>query len=365
MKTVLLSTSSLWNCGDDFIREGVLELLNFKPDVRILWWNRGFGITNKYANDLRFNLPLIDYFTIAGTPQWLTQHERIYRYCFKERIPMSFIGVGTYDSSNTKEYFSILKEIVESGLCEAVIARDHMVEEMFIKAGFSNVLITLDPAFFMSPTKTEKNLNVLGWRKQFILGYDYDSTKILDSAHNLLSALRNSINRWRNERRDFKKKDIYDKLMLNTFSKMNEPKIVIIHDNREVKEAEKLFGSKYVYYGTDYRDILEKYTHAKRYIGSRIHGAIPSIINGAATHLVYSNSKAQVLEISKEILSSYYCDLQKNIGITYFNDDMDNVELLFKEASPRIDLFESAIIQEKSKIRNFLKETTSIGGLVL
>ena len=67
MKTLLLSTSSLWNCGDDFIREGVMELMQFRPDVRILWWNRGYGITDTYANDLRINLPHVDYVILAGT----------------------------------------------------------------------------------------------------------------------------------------------------------------------------------------------------------------------------------------------------------------------------------------------------------
>jgi len=67
MKTVLLGTTSLWNCGDDFIREGVLELLQLKSGVRTLWWNRGYGIKNAYANDLDTNLPLIDYFIAAST----------------------------------------------------------------------------------------------------------------------------------------------------------------------------------------------------------------------------------------------------------------------------------------------------------
>ena len=97
MKTILISTSSLWNCGDDFIREGVMETLDVRDDVRTLWWNRGFGIGESYANDLKLNLSHADYVVIAGTPKWIFNNERIYQHCLQKKIPLALIGVGTRD----------------------------------------------------------------------------------------------------------------------------------------------------------------------------------------------------------------------------------------------------------------------------
>ena len=71
MKTVLMSTSSLWNCGDEFIRNGVLNLLNLKPDVRTIWWNRAYGVRSAFANDINLNVRHCDYFIIAASPSWM------------------------------------------------------------------------------------------------------------------------------------------------------------------------------------------------------------------------------------------------------------------------------------------------------
>ncbi|MCA9399433.1 MAG: polysaccharide pyruvyl transferase family protein, partial [Candidatus Omnitrophica bacterium] len=172
MKTLLLSTSSLWNCGDDFIRDGVLELLCPNDDVRTLWWNRGYGIQNAYANDLDINLALTDYFIVAGTPKWVFKNEQIYRYCLEKKIPMSLIGVGTRDLI-AKSQYDLMKKVAASGLCEVCLTRDRLAHEALKELGFSNGEMILCPCFFKPVlTKQEKKWHILSSREQYNFNVD-------------------------------------------------------------------------------------------------------------------------------------------------------------------------------------------------
>lgn len=348
MITVLLSTSSLWNCGDDFIREGLLELLQFKPDVRIVWWNRGYGIANGYANDLDVNLPLMDYFIVAGTPQWIYKNERIYRHCLKRQIPLSIIGVGMRNIVS-KSHYRLMKQVAKSGLCEVAFARDKVAFVTLKELGFSNVHLTPDPAFFMPSLNGEKKVNILGWRDQF--NYDYDPTLLY---RHPLRLAKTQLIKWlkREDRAKMRRK--YNNLMLQVFSKMARPKTVIVHDNREINEAENLFGAEYVFYSTDYREIFKKYSVAKNYVGSRLHGAISSIIHGASVHLIYTNKKAEAIENSINILYAYIKSIRRSIKVSYFGEE----RIYPKECGVAInkESLKVAISKEKEKTRYILKK---------
>jgi len=358
MKTVLLGTTSLWNCGDDFIREGVLELLQLKSGVRTLWWNRGYGIKNAYANDLDTNLPLIDYFIAAGTPEWMYKNERIYRYCLKHRIPFSIIGVGTRNIFGWS-HRNLVRKLAKSGLCEAAFARDKSAFRVLEEFGFRNKSLILDPAFFMRPLETKKTTNIFGWRDYYVesepsFPFRYPHKWLFKQLKNKL--LRGDL--WG------KSKEDYTKLLLELFSAMPEPKMVIVHDNREVKKAEKLFGAENVFYSSNYRDIFRKYSHAISYIGTRIHGAIPSMIHGAQTHLIYGNLKADVLKTSIEILSNYLPNISKNVKLKYLKDKQLKFEESQKDSSDQKTIGE-AISKEKQRIREILRKQPVLGEFIL
>jgi polysaccharide pyruvyl transferase WcaK-like protein len=356
MKTVLLSTSSLWNCGDDFIRLGLLELLQLRPDVGVIWWNQGYGIRNAYANDLDLNLSLMDYFVVAGKPQWIYKNEKIYRYCLDNQIPLSIVGVGTRNVQSNSQV-KLMKDVANSGLCEAAFARDKYALAALKDFGFENARLILDPAFFMQPLDIDPekaSLNILGWREQFRVNYDpgfffrFPLKFILGQIRTIQTSGRTS-----------KLRQEYDELMLGIFSSMPEPKLVIVHDNREVSKAENMFGSEYVFYSTEYWDIFKKYARTHRYIGSRIHGATPSLIHGASVSLIYTNKKAQVLENAKAILSNYGRDIIDEIDVRYFGEesiDLESIVERFVHPSSN-EMLQEAIRCEKQELRSVLLET--------
>jgi len=361
IKTVLLSTTCLWNCGDDFIREGVLELLRFKPDVRILWWNRGYGIKNAYANSLKINLPLIDYFIVAGTPEWLYKNERIYKHCLKKGIPFSMIGVGTQNVFG-RLHRNLMKQMADSGLCEIVLCRDRQATRVFNEFGLQNINIMLDPAFFNRPIGVDRKINILNWRGYFIeLSPDF----IFKYPHRWL--YRNLRDRVLKKRFLRKLKEKYDEIMKNIFTVMPEPKEIVVHDNCEVQEAQNLFQTENVFYSSDHREIFKRYASAKVYIGSRIHGAIPSIVHGNSAYVLYPTSKAEALEVSLEILSKYIPEITQWMKLEYLR--MEDLQIdykgLFKENLIDQGIIAEAINKEKLKVRAILKSGPQLNNLLM
>ncbi|MFX0137373.1 MAG: polysaccharide pyruvyl transferase family protein [Candidatus Hodarchaeota archaeon] len=358
MKTVLLSTSSLWNCGDDFIREGVLELVKFKPDVRIIWWNRGYGISCRYANDLKINLPLIDYFIMAGTPQWIFRNEVIYDYCLKMGIPISIIGVGTRGIANNAHY-KLMKRVANSGLCEISTARDEAALESLKELGFKNTELMLDPAFFMQSLDMKEKINILGWRYQF--GYDHDPYLLRMEP---LKFFRMQQIRWSKRKERKLLREEYNKYMLRIFDSMAEPKLIVIHDNREIEKAESIFGKQYVFYSSDYREIFRIYSTTKIYFGSRLHGSIPAIIHGGSVHLIYADPRWNCMKTAISILSKHIEDINKKIKVTLIGKDIlddftNGLEPLNK------DKIQKAIKKEKDKIRSLLKNQKLLSSLIV
>jgi len=361
MKTILMSTTCLWNCGDDFIREGILELLQLRPDVRILWWNRGYGIKNAYANSLKINLPLIDYFIVAGTPEWLYKNEHIYKYCLKKGIPFSIIGVGTRNVFG-RMHRNLMKQIAKSGLCEVVLCRDKKAAQVFNEFKFQNVDIMLDPAFFMKPLISDKKTYILNWRSYFV---ECEPSFPFKYPHRwLYGQFKTNIlkrNFWLQAREN------YNKVMEEIFTAMPEPKEITVHDNCEVQKAKDLFQTEKVFYSTDYREIFKRYASARVYIGSRIHGVIPSIIHGASGYVLYATPKAEALEISLEILSRYIPDLSRTTKLKYLNDkDLQiNYWELLKENPLDQDIIAEAINKEKQKNRTILKSLPILSDFIL
>ncbi len=354
MSAILLSTTNFHNCGDDFIREGLYKLLQIRPLVNTIWWNRGPGIKNKYLNDLNLNLRLIDYFILAGTPEWVAKNENIYKYCLKHDIPISIIGVGSHGGMHTHEQKKLLQRVAQSGLCEITLTRD-MTAKMYLESvGFNNVGLVLDPAFFNSPIEyTGEKKNILTWRN---LTYNYQSAYLRAqisaflkrSVHFTKTGLKNIIHR--KVRNQLTQK--YNKLMRTLFVKMDEPKQVIVHENNELYEAQQIFGKDNVFYSSDYQLIYTEYSKAKTYLGSRIHGAIPSIIHGATATLIYDHQKASVLETAKSIFSGHNPEIGNVMNTLYIDNDMSND---LESKSFALKDLTYIIALEKDRIQNILK----------
>ncbi|MHC4742057.1 MAG: polysaccharide pyruvyl transferase family protein [Planctomycetota bacterium] len=355
MKTVLMSTSSLWNCGDEFIRNGVLNLLNLKGDVRTLWWNRAKGVRCAYENDLKLNIRHCDYFVVAGTPSWINSTEYIYRYCLKRDIPIAIIGAGTRGGIWNFRQKSLLRKLSESGLVEVCLVRDEYALETLRAYGFDNVELILDPAFFATPLAVDNKVNILGWRDYMVP----EKVKLRDKAKRAFDRISGGYR----ELRSFAA--WYDGFMQDIFGQLADPKLVVLHSNREIEKAERLFGEEHVFYATDYREIFRVYSTAKRYIGSRIHGAIPSIIHGACVDVLYLVEKARVIENSAEILSKYVSDIADSIRVFYIKDRNISFPHDFaEEQTPDRDAIYSALEQEKRKIQHTLKQAKRLSNFI-
>ncbi|MFC1729242.1 polysaccharide pyruvyl transferase family protein [candidate division KSB1 bacterium] len=353
MKSLLLSTSCLWNCGDDFIREGVLNLLQLKQDIRILFWNRAFGVSKTFANDLKVNMSQMDYFVLAGTPQWAVNHKPVYKYCMKKGIPFSLIGVGT--AHINKLDYNFMKKVAQSNLCEIALARDRMAEALLRELGFTHIQLMLDPAFFMPPLPGSNKYYILGWRELFqhhgfylFRKHPYNLYRFAKGCYYsyIKSKHGNTIDR-------------YNELMVKIFSRFPTPKLVVVHDNMEIELASELFPDEHIYYSTDYQDIRRLYAQAKLYVGSRIHGSLPSLIHGAPVQLIYATTKAQVVEVSKDILSKYFENDMPFMQVKYINKDKISIED-FSDAADFKSRLHDGIQQEKARIRQLLKNQKSI-----
>jgi len=108
---VLVSSTSMWNPGDDFIRQGCLNVLksnsdyefnfimfNRNPDLQIN--NKGPGIfpmrEDTVGNYLIWqDLEEIDFVLLAGTPSWYDRpYDKLYEKVFALNIPILAMGVG-------------------------------------------------------------------------------------------------------------------------------------------------------------------------------------------------------------------------------------------------------------------------------
>jgi polysaccharide pyruvyl transferase WcaK-like protein len=358
MQTILLSTSSLWNCGDDFIREGLLELLGLRANVRVLWWNRGHGISSRFANALKTNLPLIDYFIMAGTPEWVYKNENIYEYCLKHSIPLSIIGVGTIGLFCNRHY-KLMKQVARSGLCELALARDEAALNSLRGLGFANAELMLDPAFFVKPLPIAGKVSIIGWRHQF--GNNSNPEILYSHPHKFLRIKQIE---WATRAKRRQMRDEYDRYMKSEFVSKQKPKQVVVHDNREIEEAENVFGREHVFYSSDYRDIFKCYASAKSYTGSRLHGAIPALIHGASVNLIYSDGRRAALETAKSILSQHIDTIDEHIHITVCGkNDISPIDRMLKPIGK--ENMRLAITKEKEKIRSRLKSQKSLSRFMI
>lgn len=298
MKTVLVSTTAGWNCGDDWIRVGLLRALELRPDVDVIYWNRGWGIDRTYANAPRVNLPLTDYVIVAGSPEWVENTEPVYEYCTATDTPVALLGVGKTGGYDADRHGALMDGLVSRGLLDAAIARDPIAAETLARIGVPDVPVLCDPAVFYPPSVPGGDLAVVGWRGfgngRPLVPYVPDRLDGVSGVDALPSTyFRETWKTWEERRR-----------------------IVTVHDNREIAAARSLFGRDAVRYRTDPAAMMRLYERCGAYVGGRIHGFVASVIHGGTAHLVYRNQKARCADILVSRLG-----LEGSAAVTILRDD--------------------------------------------
>ena len=206
----------------------------------------------------------------------------------------------------------------------------------------------LDPAFFVTPLPASGEVNVLGWR-------DYLVPEKIAVRDQLKRGFERVTGRDR-VIRSFAK--WYDDFMLDVFNRLPNPKRIIVHDNREIARAESLFGKDYVFYSTDYREIFRMYSSARMYIGSRIHGAIPSFVHGACVNVLYLAPKAFTVENACEIFSGHIQGIEDSMKVLYVKNRDAKFPADCVQTIPDRSAIQAAIGVEKAKVQDMLKQAS-------
>jgi polysaccharide pyruvyl transferase WcaK-like protein len=302
MKTVLLSTSTAWNAGDDWIRDGLLNVLSFQEEVSVLHWNRGWGIEDSFANSLNVNLPHTDYVIMAGTPEWIDRNEALYRHCLHHDKPIALLGVGKFGGYIPSRHSDLMRRVAESGLVEIAIARDEMAKGLLGDFGIEAGLLC-DPAVFITPKAEpgEGNSLILGYR-----GWGKVPSGTVPY-----------------EQRDSGPARRTDIFLIDQWASWKDSRRkVTVHDNREIKAASNLFGGRNVLYDSDHNRLLTHYSRASHYVGCRIHGFVASLIHGASAHLIYHTNKAVCAQVIIDRLG-----LEDSAQVTHLTKDLNAIEL--------------------------------------
>ena len=274
MSTVLISTTSGWNAGDDWIREGLLQALNLRDDVNTLWWNRGWGIERLYANAPAVNLPLADYAIIAGSPEWIDRTEDLYRHCLRTETPVAILGVGKSGGYQPEHHEGLMRDLCRSGLLETAVARDTLAARTLEEIGIE-APVMCDPAIFYPPSVPGGDKVVIGWRGLGPIAGDRPYNPRWSDADHQLSTF----------------------LWEEWTEAEGQDRIVTVHDNREVAAVRKMFGAEAVRYSSDHRELMRHYWRCGHYVGARIHGLVAAVIHGATAHLIYHNNKAACADV--------------------------------------------------------------------
>ncbi len=106
--------------------------------------------------------------------------------------------------------------------------------------------------------------------------------------------------------------------------------------------------------------MLNIYSNANTYIGTRIHGAIPSFVNGASAILIYGGQKSRALIEGVVILSKNYPELKNSIRIIFTNEIL-NDKMNMKIPLPDNLKLRQAINEKHLEIHDMLKNLKILG----
>jgi hypothetical protein len=265
MKNILFSTTRQWNCGDEFILFGCINILEkiLGENFNSIIYNRHPDILHEFVNkdfiyassDLCFrdnsfkhymDSGFIDLVVFAGTPEWSTDHcKPLYEIINKYKIPVIALGIG----SEIQNEDTIFKEEIHK--FRLLTVRDHALEN---KLKEYNAIYMACPSIASANIDYEKIITDV---KKIALIYSGDITR---------SVLWNEVS---NETYIYLMK-LY-KQILTKYSKKYKFSIVC-HYADELPHATSEFPNENCLYSYDARDYLNIYKEHDFVIGCRIHG---------------------------------------------------------------------------------------------
>jgi len=260
---IVVSTTSLLCQGDDFIRDGVRELLPTSPLHGEVWVNRTGckGETNLWRvirnmPDRAAYLPHARAMLFAGTPAWLAVSEvEWYDACIASNVPMWLVGVG--GKQHRPETLARAKGVIEVATARdadgLATLREYGIEcERFLDPGFHA------PYFY----PRDRRFDVVFTYRDRGAHHEADRATRVAAYLGLYAKFRDRID------------------------------AVVVHEPNEIPIARELFGVE-PFFSHDHRRYADIYCAARHYIGGRLHGAIPTLAGGGTAHMLYCNAKTE------------------------------------------------------------------------
>ena len=264
---LVVSTTTRWCVGDEYIAEGVLRLLDVGDEPVVFLDNVAFGFDygqHSASNDkpaypagLCSLVSSARALVFAGTPAWLSKPLALWREAIRRKTPVWLVGVGMYQG---KGDLPTLREAVHMrpGLVPVATVRDDFAAQMLDEAGIQNVPCFYDPGFHAQHPACKANGRV-------ILGYRHDAAFPPSMWLALAERFRNRI------------------------------EAIVVHQPHEIEPARALFGTE-PFYHSDYRAYGAVYARANVYVGARLHGAVAALAGGAEAHVIYVARKMAMLK---------------------------------------------------------------------
>jgi len=303
-KNILISTSNGWNPGDDFIRDGVLSLIDFHK-YNWLYWNRAENVASSFENDLDFNLELCDYILFAGTPQWLLRNEKIYEYAIEHKIRMSLVGVGSSNKHPDWNHLeTLLPKIAKSNLLDVVTTRDSDAQDRLAEVKIPSIKLPCPAGLVSNKFYPREEI------KTVYIGITDLQLYLYRNDH------------W------------YIWLFYNFYRKLYEelikivPKVKIMaHCTVDLRTAKHLFPEVEVVYSHNYKDYYKWYEESDLYVGNRVHGSILSLAYSTPAVFLGTDERRGTLN---EYLNLLDKDVVQVIKVD--RDTLENVPLLIDES---------------------------------
>lgn len=287
---IIISTTTGWNCGDDYIRQGVLSIMNIDLDrCNLIYWDRRPDSARTHGNDQQAMLDLADAVIIAGTPEWLGKTSELYKLASAKGLPIALVGVGM-DGAPRGDF----EDVAFANAAKHVkfaMARDEVALKKLKALGVTNAFIGPDPAFLAPYQVPDDEFHTICWRHLWrgvdlnppLPKFDY----AIDRENGTLRA------------------------MIDSLEGLGVAVRVVVHDHREkfgacialLRDASFFSDPACMRYSNVYS------------ISHRIHGLIPTLAMGGAGCIRYCNRKAQVLRHSIDCLSEYDKGWSGTLGI--------------------------------------------------
>lgn len=168
---ILISSTQQWNPGDEFIRMGVVKLIedalgtghnyilwNRNPDLFVQPWSNTQQKSKTFSNCAR-EIPtdIIHLVVFAGTPEWLGDPVKpIYEALAKSKIEIPLWAIGVGLSHNLENLSSAERTVLNRKTTKIITRSFELRDQLNTLLGESKAITLPCPALFSSDVETTK-----------------------------------------------------------------------------------------------------------------------------------------------------------------------------------------------------------------